>query len=353
MGILKAFKDSVGGVAADQWLEVYYCDSLPVGTLALRGVRQVGQNSANTKGDENVISDGSVIIVNEGQCALVIEQGKIIADYREPGENKFHSDKTSSVFSKGGIKGMAKQTFDRFGYGGVVAVHQFVMYLNLKEQLGNEFYLSCPVRLVDRYGNLDFDATVSVSGMFSFKITDPVTFYKNVCRASTGAVYTASVMPQLMEEFKSVAIKGISELCESGVSPTDISKKTEELSELIKAQMTEKWAALRGFSAQSVAISSISVAAEDLGALQLAERVKMLTDPQMAAAALISAQADAMVGAANNPAGAAGAFIGVAGAGAVGGAFAESGASNPKLWVCKCGKYNTSEYCENCGAKRL
>ena len=130
MGIIKAATGSVGGVMADQWLEVFTCDSMPVDVLAMRGVRKSGDRSANVKGEKEVISDGSTIIVSDGQCAIAVDRGEIIGVYDTPGENTFHSDRSKSIFHKGGLKGIAKQSWERFGYGGVAAVYQIIMYLD-------------------------------------------------------------------------------------------------------------------------------------------------------------------------------------------------------------------------------
>ena len=152
MGIIKAFTGATGGVMADQWLEMYYCDSIPAGILAVRGQKRVSERSSNTKGNENVISDGSIIVVNEGQSAIAVEQGKIIGAYTQPGENVFHGG-SASIFSGGGVKGIGKEIFNRVGFGGDVAIHQFILYIDMKEQLGNSikitvmFWRRCSVLL--------------------------------------------------------------------------------------------------------------------------------------------------------------------------------------------------------------
>ena len=134
MGIIKAVTGAVGGVMADQWLEMYYCDSIPQGILAIRGKKHVSERSSNTKGDENVISDGSVIVVNEGQSAIAVEQGKVIGCYAQPGEHVFHGGR-ASIFSCGGVKGIGKEIFSRVGFGGDVAIHQYILYIDMKEQM--------------------------------------------------------------------------------------------------------------------------------------------------------------------------------------------------------------------------
>ncbi|MBR3149164.1 MAG: SPFH domain-containing protein, partial [Eubacterium sp.] len=150
MGIFKAAGGAVGGVLADQWLEMYVCESMPSDVLAQRGTKRVNENSSNTKGEENIISDGSLIIVNEGQCVIVVEQGKCIGVYDKPGENVYQSKKTGSIFSGGGLKSIGKQTIERIGFGGDVAIHQFVMYIDVKEKMNNEFAVSVPLSVVNK-----------------------------------------------------------------------------------------------------------------------------------------------------------------------------------------------------------
>lgn len=362
MGIFKAAAGSLGGVMADQWLEMYYCDSMPQEVLAQRGQKRVSENSANTKGSENVISDGSLIVVNEGQCALVVELGKIIGVYDTAGENTFHSKRTGSIFSGAGIKGIGKQTAERIGFGGEVAIHQFVMYLDTKEHFGNRFSLAVPLSVTDKNTGFEYFATVNMAGVFSYRITHPEVFYKNICGNSTGTVYHTLVQPQLEAEFKTAATVALDKICGNGVEPTDLAASTGEICDAIQEAMTEKWVSLRGFTVTSVAMDTIGIQEEDLRAFQTIQRAKMLTDPAMAAATLTAAQADAMRAAASNPNGAG--FIGMAAVINTGtpqpasttpkpaNMFLQKDTNKPSLWRCQCGSMNTTNFCEKCGAKR-
>lgn len=361
MGIFKAAAGSLGGVMADQWLEMYYCDSMPQDVLARRGQKRVSENSANTKGSENVISDGSLIVVNEGQCAIVVELGKIIGIYDTPGENTFHSKRSGSIFSGAGIKGIGKQTAERFGFGGDVAIHQFVMYLDTKEHFGNPFSLAVPLSVTDKNTGFEYYATVNMGGVFSFRITNPETFYKNICGNSIGTVYKTLVQPQLATEFNSAATVALDKICGAGVEPTDIAKSVGDICAAIQEAMTEKWVSLRGFTVTSVAIDTIGIQRDDLKAFQTIQRAKMLTDPAMAAATLTAAQADAMQAAAVNPNGAG--FVGMAAVMNTAAApvqqapkptnlFLQKDTAKPTLWRCACGSMNTTNFCEKCGAKR-
>lgn len=300
MGIIKAATGSVSGVMADQWLEVYACDSMPAGVLAMRGVKKTGGRSANTKGEENVISDGSTIIVNVGQCALAIDKGQITGCYDQPGENTYRSDRSKSIFAKGGLKGVLKQSFDRFGYGGVAAVYQSIMFLDVREHMGNEFRVSRAIHLKDRNTDLSVDATVTISGVFSFTITDPVTFYRKVCANSTGTVHIAQILPQITAELNMVLMGALAKLCEKGISAYEIGLCSFELTDKAAEMIDEEWTALRGFSLTSIGIDGISITKGDKNLLQSVQLAKALTDPRLAAATLAAAQSQAMQYAAKN-----------------------------------------------------
>ncbi len=323
MGIFKAASGAIGGTLSDQWLERYYCNSIPDGILAVKGKKQVSENSANTKGDPNIISKGSVISVNEGQCAFVIELGKVIGFYDTPGENIFGSEKSSGIFSGGGLKSIGKQTASRIGFGGDAAIHQSVIYLDLKEKLNNAFSVDVPVNFKDDITGINMDAKVSVSGKFSYRIENPLVFYKRICRNSANTLCCDSVLPQLSAELREALMLAFNGLCKRGIMPHDLPAHTGEIDSEIKNEMTEEWINLRGFSVISVAIDSIVADKEDMSNLKRYERGAAVA-LGMGITGNTSSQTE------NKP---------VSG-------------NKPSLWYCSCGKMNTSNFCENCGRKR-
>ena len=379
MGIIKAFTGATGGVMADQWLEMYYCDSIPAGILAVRGQKRVSERSSNTKGNENVISDGSIIVVNEGQSAIAVEQGKIIGAYTQPGENVFHGG-SASIFSGGGVKGIGKEIFNRVGFGGDVAIHQFILYIDMKEQLGNPFSVSFPICVSDDEIGLQLTATARASGVFSFRITDPVAFYKKIFRGASGTMRVSDVLPQLQAEYETAMMEASSRLFAGSLRLSDMPGKASKIADAVSECMTEKWVGLRGFTVVSTAIDSLTVLDAEKRTIQTIQRDKILRDPTMAAATLTGAQADAMRDAARNESG--GGFVAVMAAYPpapnpaplpnVSGVptakplpnvqsapkvqnifLAQDDADKPKLWYCpNCKKYLTSKFCPDCGAKR-
>ncbi len=379
MGIIKAFTGATGGVMADQWLEMYYCDSIPAGILAVRGQKRVSERSSNTKGNENVISDGSIIVVNEGQSAIAVEQGKIIGAYTQPGENVFHGG-SASIFSGGGVKGIGKEIFNRVGFGGDVAIHQFILYIDMKEQLGNPFSVSFPICVSDDEIGLQLTATARASGVFSFRITDPVAFYKKIFRGASGTMRVSDVLPQLQAEYATAMMEASSRLFAGSLRLSDMPGKVSKIADAVSECMTDKWVGLRGFTVVSTAIDSLTVLDAEKRTIQTIQRDKILRDPTMAAATLTGAQADAMRDAARNESG--GGFVAVMAAYPpapnpaplpnVSGVptarplpnvqsapkvqnifLAQDDADKPKLWYCpNCKKYLTSKFCPDCGAKR-
>ena len=326
---------------ADQWLEMFSCDALDVETLVQRGQKTQSDRSANN-GSDNVISSGSIIVVADGMCAIVTEAGKVIACYDTPGEHKFTSESSAGLFGGGGLTGVAKDVGSRIGFAGDAAIVQRVYYVNTKESHGNEFSADgIPVRLYDANTTLDMDASVTLHGVYSYRIVDPVLFYKNVSGNVSGYYTRSTLGTQLRAELVSVLSPALSAVCEQGVRPSDLPKYTEAICERIQAAASEKWRTLRGIEAISVALDTLQVVPADLAVTQQAQRTKMLTDPSMAAATLTAAAADAMTAAANNPSG-----------GATGLAFLSAANAAPRLWHCACGQWNSSNFCEKCGKKK-
>ena len=394
MGIIKAFAGATGGVMADQWLEMYYCDSIPQGILAYRGKKQVSERSSNTKGDENVISDGSLIVVNEGQSAIAVEQGKVIGCYTQPGEHIFHGG-SASIFSGGGVKGIGKEIFTRVGFGGDVAIHQFVLYIDMKEQMGNPFSVSFPICVTDEEIGMQLTAIGYAKGVFSFRITDPMAFYQRIFRGANGTMSVQDVLPQLQAEYATALTEAAGNLFAGSLRLSDMPGKVGRMAGEVSHCMTEKWVGLRGFTVVSTAIESLTVYDKDMRTIQTIQHAKMLRDPGMAAATLTDAQAEAMTEAARNEKGgfvavravyppapvnpapmpdvsnapAASPLPNVASAPVAqklpnvpaapkpqptGNIFLEPQDENkPKLWYCpNCRKMLTSKFCPDCGAKR-
>ena len=121
MGLIKAGMGALGGTFADQWKEFFYCESMPKEVLVTKGQKRVTGRSANTKGNDNIISNGSGIAVADGQCMIIVEQGKVVEVCAEPGEFTYDTSSEPSIFA-GSLGESIKETFKtvgkRFTYGG-------------------------------------------------------------------------------------------------------------------------------------------------------------------------------------------------------------------------------------------
>lgn len=368
MGLIKAGIGALGGTLADQWKEYFYCDSIDSDVLATKGKKRVSGRSSNTRASDNIISDGSVIAVADGQCMMIVDQGKVVEVSAETGEYIYDSSKEPSIFS-GSLGKSIIETFKtvgrRFTFGGDTGHDQRVYYFNIKEIIDNKFGTATPIpfRIVDRNINLDIDVSVRCNGVYSYKIVDPLLFYTNVCGNIDGDYLRSELDTQLKTEFISALQPCFAAISEQAIRPNALPGHTEELAGLMNEQLTSKWSQLRGLSIVSIALGNITLPPEDAELIKNAQHTAILRDPTMAAATLTGAQAEAMKNAASNSAGAMNGFVGLNMAGKAGGVNAESlyamGAAAEKpqngtdgSWVCSCGAENTSKFCSECGKPR-
>lgn len=177
MGLLKAGLGAAGGVMADQWKELIYCESMPADVLACKGSKRTGGRSSNTRGEDNVISNGSVIAVNDGQGMLVVQNGKIIEVALEPGEFVFDTGSEPSVFS-GNLGDSIKETFanigSRFTFGGDAGKDQRVYFINTKEIIGNKYGTASPCPSAWSTTTLVWTSTSLCAATASIRTASPI-----------------------------------------------------------------------------------------------------------------------------------------------------------------------------------
>ncbi len=366
MGLIKAGVGSVGGVLADQWKEYFYCDSMDAGVLAVKGQKRTSGRSSNTKGNENIISTGSVVAVNEGQCMMIVEQGKIVEVCAEPGEFIYDASTEPTIFA-GKLGKSILDTFKvmgkRFTFGGEAPKDQRVYYFNTKELLDNKFGTPNPVpfRVVDPKIGLDVDVSIRCSGVYSYRIADPLLFYSKVCGNVTYAYTRDQLDTQLKTEFISALQPAFAAMSELELRPNQIVAHTDDLENAMNSALSKKWGELRGLEVVSIALGSLTLPEEDAEMIKQAQRTAMLKDPTMAAATLTGAQADAMKAAAANSAGAMTGFMGMGFAQNAGGINAQqlyamgsqkAPAQQQDSWKCSCGSVNTGKFCPECGTKK-
>ncbi len=316
MGLLKAGLGAAGGVMADQWKEFIYCESMPADVLACKGSKRTGGRSSNTRGEDNVISNGSVIAVNDGQGMLVVQNGKIIEVALEPGEFVFDTGSEPSVFS-GNLGDSIKETFanigSRFTFGGDAGKDQRVYFINTKEIIGNKYGTASPVpfRVVDNNIGLDVDISVRCNGEYSYRITNPLLFYTNVCGNVTDSYTRDKIDSQLKSELLTALQPAFAKISEMGIRYSAIPGHTTELARALNEVLSADWRDLRGVEIVSFGVNSIAASQEDEQMIKDLQKAAVMRDPTMAAANIASAQSDAMRAAAANPNGAMAGFMGM------------------------------------------
>lgn len=377
MGLIKAALNAVGGNLADQYKEYIYCDALSNDILAAKGHKHVGSRGTN-RGSDNVITDGSAIAVNEGQCAIVVVDGKVSEVANEAGVFEFRSALSPSVFSGdlgNSIIDSLKDIGSRISYGGQAAHDQRVYYINMKEIMGNRYGTVSPIpfRVVDNNIGLDVDVSIRCNGEYSFRITNPVLFYTNVCGNFAESFSRSGIDSMLKSEILTALQPALGKLSEQGVRPSSLPGKAMEISEALNEVLSKKWGETRGIVVSSFAMNPPTLPKEDQEMITNLQRTAVMRNPNMAAATLVDAQANAMKTAAGNQGGAMMGFMGMNMAQTQGGINAQQlfqmGASNTSQtspapaasstpasapntndsWKCDCGSSNTGKFCTNCG----
>ena len=380
MGLIKAALGSAGGVLANQWKEYFYCESMPADVLVTKAHKKVSGRSSNKHGSENIISNGSVIAVNDGQCMLIVEQGKVVDVCAEPGEYTYDTSSEPSIFCGGlgaGVRAAFQQVGKRFTFGGEPPKDQRVYFVNTKELVGNKYGTPNPVpfRVVDMNIGLDMDITIRCFGEYSYQIANPVLFYTNVCGNVEQDYTREEIDGQLKSELMTALQPAFAKISEMGIRYSALPGHTQELSDVLNKVLSDKWDNLRGIRIVSLGVSSVKASEEDEAMIKELQRNAVFRNPTMAAAQMVGAQASAMQSAASNEkTGPAMAFAAMNMAANVGGANAQNlftmgqqqaaqaqpvqpsapaPAPVPQAeWTCSCGTVNTGKFCSECGSPR-
>ena len=381
MGLIRAAAGAAGSTMADQWKEFFYCEAMDKEVMVVKGTKRTSSRSSNKRGSDNIITSGSGIAVADGQCMMIVEQGKVVDICADPGEYTYDASTEPSIFAGSlgeGIRSTFQTIGKRFAYGGDTGKDQRVYYFNTKELVDNKFGTPTPIpfRVVDSRIGLDIDVSVRCHGVYSYRIADPLLFYTNVC-GNVEQEYTREELDsQLKTEFVSALQPAFGRLSELELRPNQIVTHNTELEDAMNEVLSAKWEQLRGLKVVSVALGSVTLPDEDAEMIKQAQRTAMMRDPSMAAATLTGAQADAMKAAASNSAGAMTGFMGMGMASSAGGMNAQqlfemgqkqqtqAAAQNTQLqqkiqpaadgdsWTCSCGAVSTGKFCPECGAPR-
>ena len=371
MGLIKAGIGALGGVMADQWKEYFYCEALDMDTLVVKGRKRVSGRSSNTKGSDNLISNGSVIAVADGQCMIIVEQGKVVEVCAEPGEFVYDKSTEPSIFS-GKLGSSILDTFKaigkRFTYGGDTGKAQRVYYFNTKEIMGNKFGTPSPIIFEVMNKRIGFSRTVNVrcNGVYSYMITNPLLFYTKVCGNVEQAFTRDQIDAQMKTEFVSALQPAFGALAEMELRPAQLPAKVNELRQAMNEALQYEWVESRGITVAKIALNPITLNPEDMKKIQeMEDSMSYGSNAAMMAGRMTSATATAMETAAGNSAGAMTGFMGMGMAGGVmGGGFnaaqqlygmgqqqqAQQAAANG--WKCKCGTIATGKFCPECGSPK-
>ena len=372
MGLIKAAFGAAGSVLADQWREYFYCDSMSDDVLMRKAQKRTGKRSSNTKGSENVISNGSVIVVNEGQAMMIVDQGRIVEFSAEAGAFTWDASTEGTIFYGGlgkGLKDSWENFKSRFTFGADTGKDQRVYYFNTKEILGNKYGTPTPVpfHIVDRNLGFDLDTSVRCNGEYTYQITDPIAFYKKLAANVPGDYTRDRLDSQLKGQFLTCLQPAFAKISQLGIRYHELPGHTLELSEAMDDALTQKWSGQRGISIVSVSVNSITIPPEDEATLKELQKTAVFRNTGMAAAYATMSHGEAMKTAAANSAGAMTGFMGMGMAQQAGGinaaqlfqmaeqqesrkpAPAPAAAGN---WKCGCGMENTGKFCVECGAKK-
>ena len=385
MGLIKAAMGAAGGVLADQWKEYFYCEAIPADVLAVKGRKKATGRSSNTRGDDNIISNGSLIAIADGQCMLIVEQGKVVDVCAEPGEYTYDMSTEPSIFC-GSLGESVRSVFanigKRFTFGGEAPKDQRVYYFNTKELTGNKYGTASPVpfRVVDQRAGIDIDIGIKCFGEYSIRLSNPLLFYTNVCGNVSEDYRTENIAGQMKAELLTALQPAFARISDMGIRYSALPGHTTELSDALNEQLSSKWRDLRGMEIVSFGVSSVKADEEDEKMIKELQRNAAFMDPTRAAAHLVGSQGEAMkMAAANTGAGPAMAFMGMGMAGQSGGMNAQNlfqmgqqqqmqqppvqqapvqqQAAQPapaaEGWTCVCGQSGiTGKFCPECGSPK-
>ena len=378
MGLIKAVLGAVGGTLADSWKEFFYCESIPNNVLMVKGQKKIGNRSSNTKGNDNIITKGSGICVADGQCMIIVDQGRVVEICAEPGEYTYDTSTEASIFSGGKLSENIKQTFQTLGkriaYGGDTGKDQRVYYFNIKEIMDNKFGTQNPVPFRVYYKELGrgFTAGMRCNGTYSYRIVDPLLFYANVAGNVTNQFDRSQLDAQLKAEFLDALQPAFGEISDMDIRYDQITRHNNEVKQAMNNALREDWINRRGIQIETVLINSITMSKEDEERIQKFEDLAWNRDPMNAGAVLVDAQAEAMKTAAGNQGGAMLGFMNMNAAMNAGGMNAQNmfqmgqqqmmqqqmqqqqmqqqpAAPAQGGWTCACGTTNTGKFCQNCG----
>lgn len=344
MGLIKKAMYSASSVLSDQFKDYFYCDSLPNNVLVRKGTSK--------RKNDNIISNGSIIAVADGQCMIIVDQGQVVELCANPGEYVYDISSESSLFFgdlDDNIDEMYKTIERRFSFGGQSAREQRVYYINTKECVGNKYGTPSPIpfRVVDENINLDMDISIRCFGEYSYRITNPILFYTNVCGNIEQDYTRDRIDAQLKSELLTALQPAFAKISNMGIRYSALPGHTMELAEALNSVLSKKWSELRGVEIVSFGINSIKASQEDEETIKQLQKSATFKNASMANAQMMNSQAEAIKEASKNPNGAGMAFMAM---NMAQNAYVNQNQDTTDSWTCSCGQLNTKgKFCMNCG----
>jgi membrane protease subunit (stomatin/prohibitin family) len=330
-----------------------------------KGARMNQGKGSNTKGNPDVISNGSVIMVEENTCMLTIDNGKITNIVTEPGQYVFDSSSAPSIFA-GQILDSLKDALNRFTFGGAAATEQKVVYVNLMPLPGIPFGTGTPMPYFDPAYNTSID--LRFYGTFEIQIENAemaVKFYQQVASKGTGAgdVLAQDIFKteQYKKEFMQAMMKSLNLLSNKGVRYSQISAFLDDIAESAREATKNNWFE-RGFKITNVAMSAVTITDESKALLGDRLKADTMLGGDVQRAMMAGSVARGIEAAAGNQGGAMMGFMGMNMATQTGGGIlGQMGEAPPtqqaqpqqnaaNSWKCACGTVNTGKFCSNCGS---
>jgi len=304
MGLIKAISGAVGGVLSDLWKEFIYCDEMTPETIIIKGRKRTSSQgrSSNTISEDNIISNGSVIAVNVGQCAIIVESGKVAELCAEPGQFVYDKSTEPSIFSGSlgsSIVGTFKQIGRRFTFGGDPGKDQRVYYFNTKELIGNKYGTPSLIpfpTILDLSGvQRKLMVRIKCFGEYSYRVVAPILFYTNVAGNVSDEYVRSEIDSQLKTELLTALRPAFAKIGAMKISYDELPAHTMELADALNEQLSAKWRNLRGIEIVSFGVSSVRADEENEKRIMDAQNTTFYTDPNLAAGRLVGAQSEAMV----------------------------------------------------------
>ena len=370
MGLIVAAFDAISGNLGDQWLDVIEAADMEEGIVMTKGVsvRRGEKRNNNRKDSSDIVSNGSIIHVNQNQFMMLVDGGKIVDYSAEPGYFKVDNSSMPSLFN-GEFKDSLIDAWNRFKFSGTPSQKQEVYFINLQEIKGIKFGTPNPLNYFDNFYNAEL--FVRSFGNYSIKITDPIKFFQEVCPRNTAQVHINDVNEQYLSEFLEALQASINQMSIDGTRISHLPSKGRELSQFMAQTLDDLWKEIRGMEVLSVGIASISYDDESKEIINMRNKGAVLTDPVIREGFVQGSIARGMEAAGSNEAGAGTSFMGMGiGMAAGGGFMGQSSQTNLQQmqmqqqqaqarqqataneWQCTCGAKNSGKFCGSCGTQK-